>query len=339
MTVCGSWLNILNEYFSKDNCIVLNKDSNFSRAGPLYKTFHKRLEMTKEKRFFPYLVIKSFSSDFFDLYQFSRFLELIGDEVKFLTIPHMPNHYKNLFDENIYAKMPNLKSLEVADESLLGGLTFPKGLQTIKVQSRIIQLGQLNKIQKIKTIHTLTAHSIKIYNNSFESFLSFIEPSFKTLLKRIVGSDPDTSIVMQSSYNYCGTTKMKPDDITSMSFENGPPASLTPSIVGQFSNLKKLCFNSFSTPGPVITTKQVRYSGITSLTFFGVNVQPFPHFDKLLQSFPDLESLCIDGIKLEANHFPLICQCMPKLKQLILVNGTAHSEVCLLGILLNQVDD
>lgn len=76
-----------------------------------------------------------------------------------------------------------------------------------------------------------------------------------------------------------------------------------------------------------MTTKRVKYSGITHLELFGFRVQPFLAFDKMLQSFPDIEYLTIDGFKLEDDHFSLICQYMPKLKSLILLSGHFFNEV------------
>lgn len=68
---------------------------------------------------------------------------------------------------------------------------------------------------------------------------------------------------------------------------------------------------------------------VTHLELDGVNVQPFPNFQQLLASFPDLESLKISGFHLEEDHFTAICRYMPKLKVLILLNGNTYNEVCI----------
>lgn len=247
MPVCRDWLKFVSDFFPRDNCIVLTENSNFSRAGMLYKTFANRIETYKGARHFPYLKIKSFPNEIAEVRKLSRFIDLIGEGVKFLTIDvsfceidwtEPPNNLpSSWFNDKLYLKMPNLKSLEIEDDDMLGDLCFPKDLQTIKVNYELHDLEQLIKIQKIKTIQTLTSGAVKLYNNSYEPHVSFIEPSFKVLLKEMLGSNPKTSVVLHSNYNYCGTSKLSMNDITEMRFEQGFN-SLSPSILSKFKNLK-----------------------------------------------------------------------------------------------------
>lgn len=130
MIVSERWLNLVNNFFSKDNQIVLTGNLNYSRNGQLYRTFSNRLRTTKEKRSFPHLLIKEFPCEGKRLEEFSHFLDLIGEEIQFLVIEDLQidvviEMRDNFFNDMIYAKLPNLKSLEVSYDELLGDLTFP----------------------------------------------------------------------------------------------------------------------------------------------------------------------------------------------------------------------
>lgn len=255
MTVCGNWLQILNEYFARDNCIVLTEDFDFSKTGSLYKTFSKRLQVTKDKRAFPNLVIKSFPSEITQVHNLTRFINIIGDEVQHLKIEsildrEMPH---NWFNDRIYAKMPNLKSLIVSEELLLGDLVFPQSLQILKLNDVIHDLKQLKKIRKIKNIKSFTSNGIKLCNDSYEPLVPFISAKCKELLKELLGDEVNRSVIVQNSYNYnSGRLKLTPKAVTGLIFDGGIN-TFTPLIILQFTNLKVITHflvfaNLFSIP-------------------------------------------------------------------------------------------
>lgn len=244
MTVCGKWMQVINEHFRSDNCIVLPENVDYSTDGPLLKTFRKRIYMTKNKRRFSHLLIKSFPQNFSEL---SNFIRLIRTEINFLTVTPMPFFAAysytpaNLLNEMVYLKMPNLKSLELSEEVLLGDLRFPEGLQSIKMRFQIQNLENLIKIRSIESVKTLTSLAIKFDNATYEPFVPFVDDNFKAQLKEILGNDQSTSVIIASGYNYCAESKMTTNDVTSMRFEAGFN-SLSPAVLSHFENLKVIPF-------------------------------------------------------------------------------------------------
>lgn len=250
MTVCGSWLKLVNEYFARDNCIVLSEDTNFSSRGPLYKTFSKRLHMTKDKRSFARLVIKTFPDERSKLKKLSHFINLIGDEIEFLTIQEMPAYhdYKmpdEWLNEKIYAKMPNLQCLEVVDEDLFGNFSFPTVLQMIKLNSAI-SLKQLFNIYKVKTVQTFTCKLIHLCNHSYEAVEPFIDASVMIILKEMLGTTTHRSAQLQlhPNYNFCGELKIGTSDVIGLKFINETNL-LPPATAIQFENLKVITVSTF----------------------------------------------------------------------------------------------
>lgn len=234
-TVCRNWLGLVNDYFPQDNRIVITKHSDFSS---LFWTFYRRSKVTK-KMPFPYLVIKSFSTDFIDLYRFSRFLELIGDEVKYLQIhdvylSDLPNNWLN---EKAYSKMANLRKLEVDNISYLGDLSFPEKLQAIHVNDEYVDLKRLENIRSKKLIPELTCDIIKYSVESQKLRLSFISDKLKALLNEMRGTTTDKwkCIEIKSSFNYCGESQMTPECISELKFHEGM-SSIAPAV--HFVNLK-----------------------------------------------------------------------------------------------------
>lgn len=72
------------------------------------------------------------------------------------------------------------------------------------------------------------------------------------------------------------------------------------------------------------------FPGIRNLELVGQYEQhSFDHLEKLLKCFPNLQHLKIKGFPLQEQHFTLICQYMPKLKGLVLLNGRSLIEVTL----------
>lgn len=237
MTVCENWFELLNEYFPRDNCIVLSENSDISRGGRLYNTFSKRMQLFKAKRSFPCLVINSFPTDFDEIYKVSSFLYLIGEDVKFLTIYEMPYYAgvpDNWINEYVYSKMPNLKTLEVSEGDLLGDLNFPKGLQEIKVDDEVHDMEQVNNVRKIKNIRKFTFHGI-LFDKYNKPHAIFIKPSFKKILEQLIVKDGSITVI--SNYNYCGESKMEPNDVIAFRFDKCINFFASP-FINYFKNLK-----------------------------------------------------------------------------------------------------
>lgn len=57
-------------------------------------------------------------------------------------------------------------------------------------------------------------------------------------------------------------------------------------------------------------------------------------FEPLLQNFPNLESLVIEGYSLKDSDFSFICQHMANLKELILLHGGSGNSVSLLSVII-----
>lgn len=253
-TVCIKWLEIIENFFPK-YCIALSKDLDFSRSGRLYQTFSGRLRSLKEKRTFPHLRIKSFPNALLDMVKLTRFIDLIASEVKHLeidTIPDldMPNDW---FNNKLYWKMPNLKSLHVGQMALLGDLTFPKGLEKINVWHLAAKdLIQVKIIQNKNLVKEFTC-DLKFSNESRESLRSFISNELIDLLDKMKGVEDDMSVGIGSNYNFCNELKMVPDDVYELDFWDGIN-SLTPIV--EFKNLK------------VVSHSRNRLSHIHSLVCF-----------------------------------------------------------------------
>lgn len=81
---------------------------------------------------------------------------------------------------------------------------------------------------------------------------------------------------------------------------------------------------------PIDLTNNLATYSVTELILYVQESLPPLYFDRLLQSFPDLESLQIDGYRLENEHLSVICQHMPKLKKLVLRLEVRLSQFSLL---------
>lgn len=91
--------------------------------------------------------------------------------------------------------------------------------------------------------------------------------------------------------------------------------------------MQLICYGQSDT---VMSTEAGCFPGIRLLELVGHYEQhTFDHLEKLLKCFPDLQYLKVKGFPLQAHHFTLICQYMPKLKELLLLNGRSLNEVTL----------
>lgn len=243
MTVSEKWLNLVNRYFENDNQIVLTEKMSFSQNDQLYQTFWYRLQTTKVKRTFRHLLIKTLPNDGIELMKMSRFLELIRDEVEFLKIEESPLYddiemYENLFNEKIYAKLPNLRTLEVLDDHLLGNLTFPSNLTKIKVNSEIYNIDTICDIKDIDAIKSLTCKEILLCHHVYKNIKSIFDSGLIDTIKEIIGngSPLHKSLRLQSNYDFVSDRKMSHEDVTGLKFSHGIHL-FTPSIANQFPNL------------------------------------------------------------------------------------------------------
>ncbi|XP_063696809.1 uncharacterized protein LOC134827876 [Culicoides brevitarsis] len=337
MCVRQYYMAIVNEHFSRDNCLILTKKLDYSQDGELYSTFQRRENFENVHRTFPYLVIKSFPSKFSDFVKMTRFIDLVATEIQSLKIIHMPLldivTPSNFYNELFYLKMENLAELEVSDPNLLGNLSFPDSLERIDIQNLIYDVKLIYKIRALN-ISTLKSKSIKLFKNSYNSMDHFMDPDMKEALNEIFTKT--TSVIVESNFNYCGEEKISFNDVTCFRFESGA-RFLCASDFMRFTKLETLhiCIHESSNPMPLIANGQ--FCGIKNLDLYAINAPPVDQFEKIFFSFPDCETLTIDGFKLQSSHFALICKNMPKLKNLILLNGSSMNLISV-NALVSQND-
>ncbi|XP_063699371.1 uncharacterized protein LOC134829978 [Culicoides brevitarsis] len=316
--VSNFWMELLNKYFQDDNTLKLSGHAEFSPTGSLYQTFKARLSSTKTKRVFSRLLI-SWLPDEEEFDDFINFIKLIGDEVRFLNI----FIYTSISSSNdLYANLPNLESLEVCDEQYLGDFTFPPKLKSIKIEDKFSKLEKLPDIQKLPSLEHFSAKSIVLKRNT-DALASFLDPKLKTLLDAIIGSDDleKESVKVWSEFNFCGEAKLIADDITEIEIDK---KMLDIAPLAEFNNLKRLeLYSKFPHSIMHFTTfhKSTKFPSVIDLEIYGPD-KKLTNFDELLSKFPNVESLNVDEWKLTDLDFRVICQYMPKLKNLTFETST-----------------
>ncbi|XP_063705340.1 uncharacterized protein LOC134834550 [Culicoides brevitarsis] len=331
MAINKSWSNFCSEKFPKDSCLVFHEKTDFSYNGALYQSFSKCRVM----RTFKHLLIESLPIYAPGFEALCRLINLddFGPKILDLKIMEMAS-YPGI-DENwcnkIYAMMPNLQTLEIAHEELLGDLTNLDNCQSIKLHGVMQDMQKLGEIRKMKKLKSFVCGSIEVHANFRDFDVGFMSVKLKKLLKDLLGNAENGRFVqLKSDFNFKNCrSKLTPESITEMKFKNGiSSAHFNPWVLLQFPNLKTLKIRSVQIPDED-DELYLMFLGVTKLELSDVVIdfRFTNNTTNFFRKFPDLEYLKLTGFRLENEDFEEICEHMPKLKELVLLNGRSGNEI------------